>query len=158
MDNRADVIVDALVALALIGLCGVVLVESLSIPHSAFDALGSARVPQVTAGVIAILSAIVLWRSVSRLRVSAKAKAAASVRRRIDAVVVFVLSLGLVLAMQDDVTGFGMLATVYLVLAMGWLERFRLKQMPVIVGLSLIVGFGCAYVFTRIFIVNLPGL
>ena len=158
MENRANLIVDALVALGLIGLCGLVLVESLYIPHTAFDALGSARVPQAAAAIIAILSFVVLGRSVGRLRAAAKESVSVSRRRRIDAVVVFALSVGLVAAMQYDLAGFGMLATIYLVLAIGWLENFRLKTMPVIVGLSLTVGFGCAYVFTKIFIVNLPGL
>ena len=158
MDDRADLIVDTLVALGLLGLCGLVLLESLSIPHTAFDALGSARVPQVAAGVIAVLSLVVLGRSVAKLRASPKKREPAPIRRRIDAVVVLALSAALVLAMQADVASFGVLASFFLIVAIGWLEFFKLKRMPLIAGLSIAVGFGCAYVFTKIFIVNLPGL
>ena len=158
MDDRTDLIVDTLVALGLIGLCALVLVESLHIPHTAFDALGSARVPQAAAGIVAALSFVVLGRSLARLRTAARQRKSVSARRWADALVIFLISVAFVAAMQNEVMAFGPLATIYLVLAIGWLERFKLKRMPVTACLSIVVGFGCAYVFTKIFIVNLPGL
>ncbi len=43
-------------------------------------------------------------------------------------------------------------------LTIGALVRFERRLLPLIVVIALVTGFGCQYVFTRIFVVDLPGL
>ena len=38
------------------------------------------------------------------------------------------------------------------------LARFNVAKLPVILVLAAITGFGCQYLFTRVFVVDLPGL
>lgn len=155
MAREVPVRIEAPLALGLIALAGLVLVESRHIPPTVFDALGSAAVPRGVAVLIALLSLLVLARCRGR---AGAAEAGVSLARRVDALAVLLLTALFVAAMQAELLGFGWLASVYLVAAIGWLERFALRRLPATVVLAAVVGFGLQYVFTRIFIVNLPGL
>ena len=56
------------------------------------------------------------------------------------------------------VVDFAILTALFLLVTIGTLTRFERRLLPLIVVLALVVGFGCQYVFTRIFVVDLPGL
>jgi hypothetical protein len=56
------------------------------------------------------------------------------------------------------VVDFAILTALFLLVKIGVLTRFERRLLPLIVVLALVVGFGCQYVFTRIFVVDLPGL
>ena len=149
--------VEAPFALVLIALAGLMLIESRHIAPTVFDALGSSAVPLAVAGLIVVLSLAVLARTARRKRATASGETAPTARR-LDALMVLLLTAGFVAAMQAGLLSFGWLATAYLVLTIGWLERFAPARLPYVVVLAAVAGFGLQYVFTRIFIVNLPGL
>ena len=71
---------------------------------------------------------------------------------------VFGLTVLYVLAMQLRLVTFAIMTAIFLFLTIGWLIRFKWKRLPVLALVAVITGFGCQYVFTRIFIVDLPGL
>ncbi|MGF1475013.1 MAG: tripartite tricarboxylate transporter TctB family protein, partial [Geminicoccaceae bacterium] len=78
--------------------------------------------------------------------------------RWLDAMGVTVLTLVYVAAMHGRLFGFAILTTVFLILTIGLLTRFQVRTLPWVVGIAAATGFGCQYLFTRVFIVDLPGL
>jgi len=158
MRETADPRIDIGVALLLIAICGVVLWETRDIPPGTFEPLGSAPVPQATALLIIALCLLVLLRAVKRLRQAQAAPLDDNKPHRLDAVVVAVLTVLYVLAMQLRLVTFAVMSTVFLSLTIGWLIRFELRRLPLVVLVAAATGFGCQYLFTRVFIVDLPGL
>ncbi len=141
---------------ALVTLCLAVLWETRRIPPGRFEPLGSAPVPQATAILIILLSLVVAVRAARTP--GGEDEPLAYAPRPLDAWVVAALTVGYVLAMQARVMGFAPLTTLFLVATIGFLTRFRLRRLPLVVLVSAITGWGCAFVFTRVFIVDLPGL
>jgi hypothetical protein len=78
--------------------------------------------------------------------------------RPLDAAAVIGLSVLYVLAMALRLLDFAVLTALFLMVTIGALTRFERRLLPIIVVLALATGFGCQYVFTRIFVVDLPGL
>ena len=144
------------VAGALVALCLAVLWETRRIPPGAFEPLGSAPVPQATAVLIVLLSLAVAIRAARTP--GGEEEPLGYEPRPLDAWVVAALTVAYVLAMQARVLGFAPLTTLFLVAAIGFLTRFRLRGLPLVVLVSAITGWGCAFVFTRVFVVDLPGL
>lgn len=146
-------------ALFLIVVCGAVLWEARSIPPGVFEPLGSAPIPQATAGLILLLALVVMGRALHALRQEARARPAEDLALRpLDAAAVIAFTALYVLAMALRLFDFAILTTLFLVVTIGALTRFERRLLPLIVVLALVTGFGCQYVFTRIFVVDLPGL
>lgn len=137
-----------------------VLWESRGLPPGVFEPLGSAAVPRATATLIALLSLLVLLRALARLRRAAPPSGglAEVAPRRLDALLVAVLTVGYVLAMQFRIVSFALMTTLFLFVCIGLLTRFRPRLLPAVALIAAAVGFGCQYLFTRVFIVDLPGL
>ena len=121
-----------------------------------FEPLGSGPVPRVTAGLIIALSLWVAWRAWRRP--AEEPVDLGYEPRPWDAAVVAGMTVIYVLAMASRLLGFAPLTAIFLTACIGWLVRFRARLMPWVVLVACITGWGCAYVFTRVFIVDLPGL
>ena len=147
-------------ALFLIVVCGAVLWEARSIPPGVFEPLGSAPIPQATAGLIVLLALMVMGRALHAIVRPAPARPAGEdlALRPLDAAAVIGLTVLYVLAMALRLLDFAILTALFLVLTIGALVRFERRLLPLIVVIALVTGFGCQYVFTRIFVVDLPGL
>ena len=146
-------------ALFLIVVCGAVLWEARSIPPGVFEPLGSAPVPQATAGLILLLALVVMGRALHALRQEARARPAEDLARRpLDAAAVIAFTALYVLAMALRLFDFAILTAIFLLVTIGALTRFERRLLPLIILIALVTGFGCQYVFTRIFVVDLPGL
>ena len=158
MRETADPRTDIGVALLLIVICSAVLWETRTIPPGVFEPLGSAPIPQAIALLIILLCIIVLVRAVLRLQQPPLADSDAHRPHRLDAAVVAGLTVLYVTAMQFRITTFAVITTLFLLLTIGWLIRFQPRRLPWVMLTAVITGFGCQYVFTRIFIVDLPGL
>jgi len=63
-----------------------------------------------------------------------------------------------VTALQFRLTTFAIVTTVFLTATIFVLCRFDLAKLPVILVVAAVTGFGCQYLFTRVFVVDLPGL
>jgi hypothetical protein len=148
----------------LVALCLVVLWEARDLPPGVFEPLGSAPAPRTVAVVIILMSlwiAFDAWRARGAPEAEPDADADADADytpRPLDAWVVAALTVPYVLAMQARMLAFAPLTAVFLIAAIGWLTRFRLRSLPWIVTVAATVGWGGAYVFTRVFVVDLPGL
>ena len=160
MKDGSDPRVNIGVSVFVIAICAAVLWECRSIPPGVFEPLGSAPVPEGAATFVILLALIVIGRSILALRRSrgVEATTAEVPPRRLDAAIVFGLTVVYVAAMQSRVTTFAIMTTVYLFLTIGLLIRFERRALLPILITALVIGFGCQYLFTRVFIVDLPGL
>jgi len=161
MAGRASPLTDLALGLCLIVVCGAVLWEARSIRPGVFEPLGSAPIPQATAGLITLLALVVMGRALHALFRRPPAPPADGEEltlRPLDAAAVILLTTLYILAMALRVVDFAILTALFLLVTIGVLTRFERRLLPLVVVLALVVGFGCQYVFTRIFVVDLPGL
>jgi hypothetical protein len=154
LNERIDPRLEIGVALMLILIASLALFGTKDIPAGRFEPLGSAPVPRAVAGLILVLSVWIIVRAL----IDQRPIAAMAASRYLDAAVVVALTLLFVTAMHYRLASFAILTTLYLVATIGFLVRFRRRQMPWVVGIAAATGIGFQYVFTRIFVVDLPGL
>ena len=154
MNERIDPRVEIGVALMLILIASLALFGAKDLPPGRFEPLGSAPVPRAVASMILLLS---LWIIVRAL-IDKRPIATAAADRYLDAGMVLVLTLLFVAAMHYRLATFAILTTLYLTATIGFLVRFRRHQLPWVIGIAAATGFGFQYVFTRVFVVDLPGL
>lgn len=138
--------------------CAILIYESLGLPPGSFEPLGSAPVPQATAGIIIFLSLIVI---VNALRAPpAKAETPAGEEEPADdpvsALLLAAATLLYVLLLHLRVIDFGTLTALYLFGLIAALERFRPRALIGAAILGLLVGYGVQYLFTQVFVVDLP--
>lgn len=158
MSDDSDPRIDIGLALFLIVACATVLWETRDIPPGSFEPLGSAPVPQVVAGLIILLCLLVMaaaWRRLGREMPATDVELAL---RPVDAAGILGLTVIYVGLMEGRFIDFAPLTAGFLFVAIGFLVRFRLKSLPIVALVALLTGYGCQYVFTRIFVVDLPGL
>ncbi|MCB2011288.1 MAG: tripartite tricarboxylate transporter TctB family protein [Geminicoccaceae bacterium] len=163
VDRRTDIGV----ALGLIVICAAIIIETLDLPPGTFEPLGSAPVPRTTATIIILLCGLVIARA-ARRPASAGGNTGESGNAGEEgdepangyghALVTVLLTLAYAAAIHMRLSTFAVLTTLYLVATIGWLTGFRPRLLPAIAVTALVVGFGCQYIFTRIFVVDLPGL
>jgi len=154
VQERIDPRIEIGVALMIIVMAALALFETRDIPPGSFEPLGSAPVPQATAGLIIILAlGLVLRACLDRRPVAAGPGSGL-----IDAAAVLAFTLLYVTAMHYRLTTFAIMTVLYLVLTIGFLVRFERRRLPLIAAIAVVVGFGCQYIFTRVFVVDLPGL
>lgn len=144
------------VAAAFIAGCLAALWETRDIPPGTFEPLGSAPVPQAVALLIIALCLTVI---VTALRRPAEADDAPAYEPRpLDAAVVAVFTIVYVAVMQARMLDFAPLTAVFLFANIAFLTRLRLRALPTAALVAVITGWGLQYVFTRVFVVDLPGL
>jgi len=157
MAEDSDPRVDIGVCLFLIVICCAVLVEAAKLPPGSFEPLGSAPIPQATAGLIIFLCLLVVGRAALTLwRGEANPTALPYPPRRLDVLVLFSLTVLYVLLMAQRVAGFAPITGLFLFVAIGFLTRFAPRLLPVAALTGVIMGWGCQYVFTQVFVVDLP--
>jgi hypothetical protein len=61
-----------------------------------------------------------------------------------------------VIAMAFRFGSFAIITSVYLLLTIAVLSRFNKKALIIGLAIALIMGFGCQYLFTEIFVIDLP--
>lgn len=141
----------------LITVCGIILWQAAKLPPGVFEPLGSAPVPKTVAWIIIGLCVIVIVNAIRKMRLGIGPKPEGGFEPRpLDAVGVLVMTALYVLVMQYRLTSFAIATTIMLIVTIGFLNRFRLSTMPWAVGIALTVAFGCQYLFTRVFVVDLP--
>ena len=161
--SRGKASAEIFLALLLIAVCAVVLWESRKIPPGTFEPLGSAPVPQATAGLIILLCLLVIvraWRRTTDNDHALGDDAEPLEPRTLDAALFVALTLVYVLLLQLRLAGVGFapLTTLYLVLTIGLLTRFRWRRLPLTLLVAAAMGYGCQYLFTQVFVVDLPGV
>lgn len=150
----------------LIVLSALIFRETLSLPPGSFDPVGSAGFPRLISAAIGILSLVILIRAARRTLGGSKNAAASATpneavsptfRRRPDlALSFYALSLVYVSALALKLISFGICTVLFLFISIGMLTRFYYKRLPVVILIALVIGFGCQYIFTQVFVVDLP--
>lgn len=157
MSDHVDRRFDIGVALVLIVIAAVAIWEAADLPPGTFEPMGSARVPQMTAGLIILLALWVIIRAMLRDGGVRDVEPPGGTRWR-DAAIVAGLTVLYVTALQFRLTTFAIVTTVFLTVTILVLSRFDFAKLPVILVVAAITGFGCQYLFTRVFVIDLPGL
>lgn len=157
MDRRplTEIGVSALIAL----ICAVFLVQALALPPGRFEPLGSGPVPTWTAIIVIVCCLAVIVSAALSLRGKNIARAAHfefSGGYPMGGVMMMGLTVAYVGALHVKLTGFGIVTFVYLVLMILGMEGFARRRILPAVILSAIAAFGAQYVFTEIFVVDLP--
>jgi Tripartite tricarboxylate transporter TctB family len=145
------------VCLFLIVVCCAILVEAAKLPPGSFEPMGSAPIPQATAGLIIFLCLVVMAKA-ARMMMRGEVTGAADEHppRRTDAAVIFAMTVVYVLLMQLRVAGFALITAAFLFIAIAFLTRFARRSLPLAALVGLIMGYGCQYIFTQVFVVDLP--
>lgn len=150
------------VAIFFVVACALILWETRTIPPGTFEPLGSAPVPQATALLIILLSIAVGLRGWRKLGAAvpgpAEAEAEGDRPRWLDAFAVGALTALYVVVLDARIADFAPLTAAYLFLAIALLTRLNIKAMMSAAVVAVIVGWGAQYLFTRVFVVDLPGL
>lgn len=143
-------------SLVVILACAVLIYESLDLPPGSFEPLGSAPVPQFTAGLIILLAIIVIVRAVRKRRETTTAEDDEVKDEPVSALLLVAVTLLYVLLLHFRVIGFGTLTAAYLFAVISALERFRPRALIGAAIVGVIVGYGVQYLFTQVFVVDLP--
>jgi putative tricarboxylic transport membrane protein len=137
---------------------------TLELPPGSFEPLGSASIPQFVAGAIIVFSLWLIARAVLRARKAqddsddaSTTEAADSFRHRNDlAIALVVLAVVYVLVMAMDWVRFSVATLVFLLASIGMLSGFARRSLPLLIVLSGVLGFGLEYLFTKVFVIDLP--
>ena len=144
------------VSLLVILICVIFLWESWDLPPGSFEPLGSGPVPQATAFVVIFCAGLVILNALKKsvqLSENEETQEKPSVRAGLiisSATVVYSLVLHL------RVMPFAWMTTLFLIITIWGLEKFdRKKFLPALIT-AIIIGFASEYLFTEVFIVDLP--
>lgn len=147
------------VATFFVAACALILYETRDIPPGTFEPLGSAPVPQATATLIMLLSLAVGLNGWRRLHAGrGNAPAPDYQQRPLDAFAVAALTVVYVLVLDARLLDFAPLTALFLFIAIAMLARLRPRSLVGAAIVAAVTGWGTQYVFTRVFVVDLPGL
>lgn len=158
MDRRpiAEIGVSSLI----IVICAVFWYEAAQLPPGSFEPLGSGPVPKYTAIVVIICCLIVIARAV--MRINTGPGLAADFRNEftggspVGALVIVGGTLIYALLLQFQVLPFGLVTFAFLFLMIWTLDDMSLKRALPAAIVAAIMSFGTEYLFTEVFIVDLP--
>lgn len=165
MDQKARPGADIGLAIVLIALGVLIIHATLDLPPGTFEPLGSATIPQVVAGLIIVFSVWMLVQALAERRElaargarnAAEPDAEEPVRQRFDLSVTLVaLTFVYVLVMAMDWARFSLATGVFLVASIGLLAGFTRRNTAVILALAVGFGVGLEYLFTEVFVIDLP--
>ena len=144
------------VSLLVILICVIFLWESWDLPPGSFEPLGSGPVPQATAFIVIFCAGLVIFNALKKsvqLSENEETKEKPSVRAGLiisSATVVYSLVL------HFRLMPFAWMTALFLIITIWGLEKFdRKKFLPALIT-AIIIGFASEYLFTEVFIVDLP--
>ncbi len=151
---------ESVIAIAFMCFAVAVFIEVRDLPPGLIDPLGSAPVPRWTAAILFVLGLAMLVRVILPSKESPAAEpveADDAVIERIGAGVgVVIMTVIYVVVLASRVVGFSILTTVFVFALVVLLNQNRVRGAWVGLALGIPVGFGCEYMFTQVFVVDLP--
>jgi putative tricarboxylic transport membrane protein len=136
-------------------ICLIFLWESWGLPPGTFEPLGSAPVPQATAGIIIFCCILVIRGAFKKVAGSTADEESQSFGIK-AAVLIAVATLLFVILLQLRIIPFSWMTAAFLTVTIWGLEKFTKRKFLPAVVTGLIVGFAMQYLFTQVFIVDLP--
>ena len=144
------------VSLLVILICVIFLWESWDLQPGSFEPLGSGPVPQATAFIVIFCAGLVILNALKKsvqLSENEETKEKPSIRAG------FIISSATVvysLVLHFRLMPFAWMTTLFLIITIWGLEKFdRKKFLPALIT-AIIIGFASEYLFTEVFIVDLP--
>jgi putative tricarboxylic transport membrane protein len=142
----------------LVALAGLVMLGARDIPPPIYDPLGSAAMPVIVAGLIAILAVVDAGQRILAAR-HARAENAREEQlpERLRLAAAFsVLAVAYVAAMSTGMLGFEGATALFAVGSMLLLARFRRSAILPAIVIAAMIAFGGYWFFTQLFFVALP--
>jgi putative tricarboxylic transport membrane protein len=136
-------------------ICLVFLWETWDLPPGTFEPLGSAPVPQATAGII-IFCCLLVIREASKKAAGSKIDEESQSFGIRAGVLISVATLLFVILLQLRIISFAWMTAAFLTVTIWGLEKFTKRKFLPAVVTGLIVGFAMQYLFTQVFVVDLP--
>ena len=144
------------VSLLVILICVIFLWESWDLPPGSFEPLGSGPVPQATAFVVIFCAGLVILNALKKsvqLSENEETQEKPSVRAGL---IISSATLVYSLVLHLRLMPFAWMTTLFLIITIWGLEKFdRKKFLPALIT-AIIIGFASEYLFTQVFIVDLP--
>lgn len=144
------------VSLLVILICVIFLWESWDLPPGSFEPLGSGPVPQATAFVVIFCAGLVILNALKKsvqLSENEETQEKPSVRAGL---IISSATLVYSLVLHLRLMPFAWMTTLFLIITIWGLEKFdRKKFLPALIT-AIIIGFASEYLFTEVFIVDLP--
>lgn len=148
------------VPIVLVVLASAFLIDSRNISGATFDALGPAPIPRLICWCVMALCLVIIgqtWLAHKRVLTAVDEKSEDLPKPQpVLAMATLALTAVYVVSMAFRMTSFAVATIVYLSLTIGILCRFSKRGMMVAGGIAVIMGFGCQYLFTEIFVIDLP--
>ena len=132
------------VPLFLIGIAAAFLWDSRTLPGAGFDRLGPAPVPRLICWCVIILCGVVIGQVYLAHRAAEASTGSADPDRDAPG------------PADEGVKPQPVLALLMLGVTIGGLNRFDRKGMLVTLVIALAMDFGCQYLFTEVFVIDLP--
>jgi hypothetical protein len=147
------------VSTLIILICAVFLWESRDLPPGSFEPLGSGPVPQFTAGIIIVCCFLVIFGARTKGLTAHEDSPGGEETVPISigaGVLMAVATLALVIVFHFRLMPFAWMAAIFLTITIWGLEKFQKKKFLPALGVGLAVGFATQYLFTQVFVVDLP--
>ena len=144
------------VSLLVILICLVFLWESWDLPPGSFEPLGSGPIPQATAFIVIFCAGLVIF---SALRKPVRLSEDEETKERPSISAGLIISLATViyiLMLHFRLMPFAWMTTLFLMITIWSLEKFEKKKILPALITAIIIGFASEYLFTEVFIVDLP--
>ena len=154
MSQRARL--DVGISLFLIAVSAAFLWDSRNIKAAVFDKLGPAPVPRLICAVVIVLCVIIMIQAFLKRPAQEETAAADFTPRPVMATVVL-LATGLYIAvMASRRVSFSVATIIFLTLTISGMCGFRKRGSLAGLIIAVIMGLGCQYLFTEVFVIDLP--
>lgn len=157
MKKETSPVADLCLGAFILVICAATIWEVADLPEGTFEPLGSGPVPRWTAGIIICLTLFVMLKAWNRLRGGWHANTPDVSPRWADMLMVCAFTIVYALLLHFRVARFDLLTTAYLFFTIGLLVKFKVQSLAAIAIVSAVVGFGSYLIFTKVFVVDLPG-
>jgi len=157
MKKETSPVADLWLGAFILIVCAATIWEVSDLPAGTFEPLGSGPVPRWTATIIIGLTVWVMFKAWCRLRGGWQVESPDVAPRWADVLMICAFTLVYALLLHVRVARFDLLTTAYLFVTIGVLVRFRVQSLFAIAIVSAVVGFGSYAIFTKVFVVDLPG-
>ncbi|MEZ5862753.1 MAG: tripartite tricarboxylate transporter TctB family protein [Geminicoccaceae bacterium] len=147
---------DVVLGIFVMLLCVAFLLGTIGLPDSPYEPLGPASFPRGIAVILAILAALVLLRGARRRGTRAGGARPTWSKGATLAVATYGLTILFGLALSSGWIGYRIGSIVFLLAATMLLAGARRGMLPIALALAVVLGLGTHFVFTSIFVVDLP--
>lgn len=162
--SRGRKFLEIAISMGFMGVAIAVLIEIHDLPPGLIDPLGSAPVPRWTASILFLLSLVMLVRILLPTadkpaidHSSDEGMTQDNIAERPGAAIgVIILTIVYAAVFASRTVGFSVMTAIFVFALVVFLASDKRQGLWMGLLLGIIVGFGCEYLFTQIFVVDLP--